>query len=333
MTLLEKIQTFIKYNNLIEPHTNIIVGLSGGPDSVFLLHILKKLIPNYNINIIAAHLDHQWRENSYKDIEFCKQLCNELEIPLITAKANFIYNDIVNEISEGSKIKKTKSLEEKGRLLRRAFFERLAKENNCKVIALAHHADDQQETFFIRLIRGSTITGLVSIRPKHGIYIRPLLSIYKSEILDYLNQNKINYLIDPTNESIDFLRNRIRKEVIPALRSCDDRFDINFSKTLDNIAQSEKFLENLTQELFNNISYIKDNKSYLDIEKLQKQDIFLQKRIILLWLCSYKISFNLSDNLLQEILRFFKNKKAKEHAISTSWLIAKSKNFAEINNI
>lgn len=319
MDLINKIKSYINSNNLLEPNSKILVGLSGGPDSVFLIHILKSLQQEYKINLIAAHLDHQWRLDSYKDVDFCIQLCLKLSIPLITAQASQI-----------TLKKKTKSLEEKGRLLRRAFFDKIAQEQECKAIALAHHLDDQQETFFIRLIRGSTISGLVGIKPKNGIYIRPLLSIFKQEILTYLNHSKINYLTDETNNSIDFLRNRIRKEVIPALRHCDSRFDYNFNKTISHITQTEDFLCRLTEEHFHNISYKRENKVYLNIEKFLETDLFLQKRILIIWLCSYTINFNLSESLLKEITRFFKNTQSKEHSLSINWKIIKNKNKAAI---
>ncbi len=146
------------------------------------------------------------------------------------------------------------SQEEYGRRLRRHFFEQILREYNADSVALAHHAQDQEETFFIRLIRGSSLTGLTSIKPKNGPYIRPLLETPKAEILAWLHTNNIPYALDKTNESPDYLRNRIRLNVLPALRICDERFEANFLTTLNRLKTTEDFLERLTQKAFEKIT-------------------------------------------------------------------------------
>ena len=117
--------------------------------------------------------------------------------------------------------KDTGSQEDRGRRLRRTFLEKIAKEHSADAIALGHHQDDQQETFFLRLIRGASITGLAGMKPRHGLYIRPLLDCKKESILTYLRTEGLSFLHDSTNEDDSFLRNGIRLNVLPALRSCD----------------------------------------------------------------------------------------------------------------
>src|SRR5260221_9609791 len=149
--------------------------------------------------------------------------------------------------------------------MRRYFFEKVLQEHNADCIALAHHAQDQEETFFIRLIRGSSLTGLTAIKAKHGHYIRPLLETNKSDILAWLHENNIPYATDTTNDSSDYLRNRIRMNVLPALRTCDDRFATNFLSTLNRLQSTEQFLEQLTLKTFEDISYIQTNQRYINI--------------------------------------------------------------------
>lgn len=321
--ILITVKSFVESHNLIKPHDTIILGLSGGPDSVFLLYFLKNLQQEFNLTIIAAHLDHEWRTKSHLDNIFCKNLADSLDITYISTKASDI-----------KLIKKTSgSKEELGRLLRRQFFQDLANKYNAQSIALAHHADDQQETFFIRLLRGASISGLAGIRPKHGLYIHPLLNIKKQEIINYLNNNNIKYLEDYTNNLDIYLRNKIRNYTIPALRYCDSRFDINFAKTLDNIQQTEDFLVRITNSTFKEITQEQDNIIILDINKFLSCDKFLYTRLILLWLCKAQVYFVPSTALFKEILKFLKQKDSGKHLMYNKWHIIKRKNLAFIEKL
>ena len=227
-----KIKEFIKKHNLIPQDSKIVLGLSGGPDSVFLLHLLSELKKDGLVKeIVAAHLDHEWRPESAKDEQFCSKMAKEHDVPCVSNKIPDL----------GLDLKFSGSKEDLGRRARRYFFKQVKKEYNADLIALAHHAQDQQETFFIRLIRGTSLSGLTAIKPKHGDYIRPLLEINKQDLVNYLDEHNIPYLTDPSNISQEFLRNRIRKHVIPALKNCDARFDQNFQTTIHRLQKTEQF--------------------------------------------------------------------------------------------
>ncbi|MCL4361087.1 tRNA lysidine(34) synthetase TilS [Candidatus Dependentiae bacterium] len=313
---VNKVLKFIKDENLIEPESTIIIGLSGGPDSVFLLHVLKKIENPYKLKLIAAHLNHEWRKDAEQDVIFCKKLCKELEIDFVSAKASDLK---LSKKYSGSK-------EDLGRQLRREFFEKLKKEYNADLIALGHHLDDQLETFFIRLIRGSSITGLAGIKVKKDFYVRPLLCLHKQEILDYLDKNKIKYVEDITNLSDQFLRNKIRKYVIPALKKCDERFEKKFLETLKNIAAADDLLERITLQEFKKIE--EDNK--INLEKFNDLNNYLQDKILLLWLIKENVQFTQSTSFFKEIKKFLKQKGSKKHKLSEHWHISKQKNWAEI---
>lgn len=219
--------------NLFLPNTTVVVGLSGGPDSVCLLHWLVQQ-KDLGLTLIAAHLDHEWRPNSHKDVLFCKELCQKLGITFITQKAS--------ELPHQPKY--NGSQEEVGRKLRRAFFEQVAQDYNANTIALGHHTGDQQETFFIRLMRGTTISGLGGMKEQDGKYVRPLLHVSKETIYAYLKKNNLSYLTDTTNNSEAFLRNRIRKHLIPALQHCDQRSHKQLVRIMHHLQETETFLQN-----------------------------------------------------------------------------------------
>lgn len=320
MNSISKIEQFITQHNLIKQNTTIVLGLSGGPDSVFLLHFLANLQKKGIISLITAHLDHEWRKDSSKDEQFCREISEKCGIEFARAK--------ISELS--AELKFNGSKEEYGRKMRRYFLEKIAKEKKTDCIALAHHLQDQEETFFIRLIRGSSLTGLTAMRPKHGMYIRPLLEINKNDIITWLQKNNIDYLTDPSNESPEFLRNRIRNTVLPALQKCDKRFDSNFLLTLNRLKETENFLEHLTQKTFESISH-KDNDIFIvNINQFINLEPTMQYRTILYWLISENVPFSPTQAFLDEIVRFLLQPEGKTHAIHEKWSIVKKQKKAFI---
>jgi tRNA(Ile)-lysidine synthase len=318
--LIDKVNNYTKQHHLLDVGDAVIVGLSGGPDSVFLLHALHSLKPIYNLKLIAAHLDHGWREHSQDDVAFCKVLCTSLEIRLVAAHASEIS---LQRPHNGSR-------EELGRLLRRQFFNNVAAEYSAQKIALAHHQDDQIETFFIRFLRGAGLSGLASMRPKYGNYIRPLLELSKTEIIHYLDEQHISYLVDYTNVSPLYLRNRIRQSVIPALKAADPRFDITCIRTIENLQEAEEFLEKLTRETFDCISSIEDKTYSIDLKKFRAIDPFMQKRLILHWLMLENVPFTPTSAFFDEIMRFLYRTEGGSHRLSTMWEIRKRHQIAFI---
>ena len=303
----------------IKENTTIIIGLSGGPDSIYLLHQLHQIKNKLNIKIIAAHLDHEWQESSKIATQICKDTCDKLSFPLITKK--------LSELKFESKW--NGSQEELGRKMRRHFFESIAQEYQATAIALAHHQQDQQETFFIRLLRGSSLTGLTGIKEKDGLYIRPILHCSKNDILNYLNKNNINYYTDPTNCSNDYLRNRIRNHVIPALQQADSRFDKNIISTMNHLTQVDEFLN---QQVMQTLTTISTDQG-IEIKPFLQLHIVLQQRLLLHAMISQKVTFTPSQKLLKEIVRFLAVSSSKTHTIHNSWAIQKNKSHFSIKKI
>ncbi|MFZ5953516.1 MAG: tRNA lysidine(34) synthetase TilS [Candidatus Dependentiae bacterium] len=320
MNIINLVISYIQKHMLIPSGTSVLVGLSGGPDSVFLLHVLV-LLRNQGLitDFMAAHLDHQWREDSAKDAQFCKDLCKKWKVPLI-----------INKLSDlGISQKSTGSKEELGRRARRQFFEQVKRDYELDRIALAHHAQDQQETFFIRLIRGTSLTGLTGMRPQSGDYIRPLLELNKNDIVAYLDKHAIPYIIDPSNLSEEYLRNRIRLKVIPALQACDTRFDQNFAQTLARLQETEDYLEEHTTQEFAKIA-TPDYKT-ITVNNLLSYPSLMRYRLLMHWMQANNVRIPLSQSFLDEILRFLSSPHGGAHDLHHEWRIEKKSGMATIS--
>lgn len=318
--IFSNIDNYCKLHALLPKQSTIILGLSGGPDSLFLLHYLAEKHKQSSINLIAAHLDHEWRANSFNDANFCHKATSDFGIPLITARAS--------ELSFKPKFKGSK--EELGRALRRHFFQTILKENNADRIALAHQMNDQQETFFIRMVRGSSLTGLCCMRPIQGPYIRPLLCTRRIDIINYLDEHQIAYLTDPSNESVLFLRNRIRHNLLPVIRTIDQRFDHNFAHMLCNLQETEDFLTELAQKSFKSISILSDQILYINTKDFMHYHPILQKRIVMIWLCHEQVPFNPSEAFIDEIIKFLGQQAGATHQLHQTWAITKHHKLAHI---
>lgn len=214
--MLEEIRKYVEENKLIQNSDSILVALSGGPDSVALLYILLELKKYYDIKIGAAHINHSLRgENSDGDEKFVEDLCKELGVEVYTKKVDIKACANKDNIGE----------EEAGRKIRYAFFEEKAKEGGYNKIATAHNLNDNIETFLFRLMRGTGLEGLGGIPLKRENIIRPILTQKKSKILKYLEERKIAYRIDESNNETDYTRNKIRLKLIPYI---EKEFNGNF---------------------------------------------------------------------------------------------------------
>jgi len=320
MNLNTAIKHYITKHALIERNSTIIIGLSGGPDSVFLLHTLAQLQQEYNLTLIAAHLNHEWHAEADDEEKMCHAMAQKLNIPFVSARLSSLQQ---NKKYNGSK-------EAFARHMRRQFLEQVLREHNATSIALGHHAQDQQETFFIRLIRGTSLAGLTGMHPRHGLYIRPLLETNKSDIVDWLNEHKITYAIDPTNESFNYLRNRIRSTVLPALAHCDERWNDNFLTTLNRLKQDDALLNDIAQKTLTAITTIVDDKYILDVTQFIATHTSLHHRIVILWLIHNNVQFPVTQAFLDEIIRFLTNPRGGTHTIHEQWSIEKKQGKAWI---
>ncbi len=205
----QKVVKFILNKKLIDAGDSILVALSGGADSVFLLEFLLKYKRRFNLDIAAFHLNHNLRgKEANIDEQFCKNLGVKKRIPFFSISKN------VKLFAKRNRM----SLEEAGRELRYGELHRIAKKNNYTKIATAHNSDDNAETVLLNLIKGAGIKGLSGIPERREKIIRPVLILSKKEILDYLHNKKTNYRIDSSNVENDYQRNYLRNEIIPLIK-------------------------------------------------------------------------------------------------------------------
>ena len=207
--IFEEFKKFIETNKLLKDKDKVILGVSGGPDSLFLLHMFYRLKPFKRIDFIVAHFNHSLRKEADKEEEFVKKITQSMGLKFVSEK-----KDVKN-------LYKGDSLEQTARNLRYDFFLKISRKYKIKKLALAHHKDDLIETVLLRILRGTGLLGLRAILPiskyKNLTIIRPLLFLEKKRILEFLNKNKISYLIDKTNLEEKFLRNKIRLNLLPYL--------------------------------------------------------------------------------------------------------------------
>lgn len=220
--MLKKVQHYIDLQNLFSHESRLVVGLSGGADSVVLLHVLCQL----GYNCTAAHCNFHLRgEESMRDEQFSLSFAMSLNIPF--RKIDFDTKLFASD--QGI------SIEMAARELRYAWFEKLREEVGAEVVVVAHHQNDSVETFLLNLIRGTGIHGLTGIKPKSGHITRPFLCLTRDEILNYATQYNLSYVIDSTNLQTDYTRNFIRLDIIPRLQQINPSVHEAILKTIDNL--------------------------------------------------------------------------------------------------
>lgn len=246
------IDTVIK-NKLINKGDNIVVGVSGGPDSIALLFILEELQEIIKFNLFVAHINHGIRgEEADKDEHYVKNVCEKLNIPFYSKKVN------MDKYAKKHRL----SSEEAGRVIRYKFFRELLSKNGGGKIAVAHNKNDQAETLILRIVRGTGIDGLKGMEYKKNDVIRPLLDIDRSEIEKFCQDNCLDARIDKTNLETIYGRNKVRLELIPYIEKNFNEGIIDTLVRTSKIMQLESnFLKKHAKKIYGQILIKKDKNS------------------------------------------------------------------------
>lgn len=277
------LQTINKYN-LIEFGDKIVLGVSGGPDSVCMLMVLNKLKEKLGFDIVVGHVNHGLRENAKLDEKYVLELTQKLGIKCFVCHAN---------IEEEAK-KQKRGIEETGRIIRYNFFEEILKQENANKIAIAHNSNDNVETIIMNIIRGSGLSGLKGIEAISGKYIRPLIETSRTDIEKYCEDKKLNPRHDESNDDNIYTRNKVRNIVIPYIKR---ELNPNIIETINRLSSITKddlnYLELQTEASYNNMlleeNFSKENvynnekeaKIILDLKKFNNENKAIEKRVIL----------------------------------------------------
>lgn len=284
-----KVLETIKKYNLINNDDKIVVAVSGGPDSMCLLNILKNLKEKFNAQLFVAHINHMIREEADSETEYVKKYCEQNNINCFIKKANVL--ELAKEQKKGT--------EEMGRIVRYDFFNYVANEVSADKIAIAHTENDNAETVLMNLMRGASIEGLKGIEPIRGKFIRPLIECNRDEIEMYCEVNNLEPKFDKTNNDNTYTRNKIRNLLIPFIKK---EFNPNIIEALNRLAdlarQDAAYFSKTVQEEYNSLliqENIEDKSSgienideenskkeiVLDLKKFNKLEYVIKSRVLL----------------------------------------------------
>ena len=273
--LVVKVKSFIEQSCLIDDNIPVLVALSGGADSVALLRVLLEL--GYDCH--AAHCNFHLRgDESNRDERFVTELCNRLDVPL-----EIKHFDVPAYMSEHGV-----SLEMACRVLRYKWFSYLMKENGYGCIAVAHHSDDNIETFFLNALRGTGIAGLTGMKPRNGDVVRPLLCVSRSDILNWLESMGQDFVVDSTNLENDALRNRLRNVVLPAIYDNFNGAEQSLLTTIENMGQCNELYREAVGVMRNIVSDSDGDSLIIDMEVLAS----FENRSMLLYEILKPLGFN-----------------------------------------
>ena len=270
--MFEKVKKYINQNALIKPGDKVIAAVSGGPDSMALLHMLLRLQPEMDLHLVAAHLNHGLRPEADTEEEYVQGFCAQSGMDCYSRRV------MVKEIAGRDK----KTLEEAGRDSRYEFFNQLSEDLGGALIATAHHQDDRAEGVLLNLVRGTGIKGLRSVMPCNGLIIRPLLALTRDEIMTYLRENVIAYCIDTSNNDPVYLRNRIRLGLLPYLQN---EFNPSIVKGLNQLAElaadENDWMERHCDKCWGYIAIETDGAVILRVPHLAELHTAMQRRVII----------------------------------------------------
>lgn len=301
----KKILTTIEKFKMCPLGSSVVIGVSGGADSISLLHYFFKNSKNNNWDIHVVHINHNLRgEDSKNDMEFVKNICTKYNI-----KCTVFAIDILKESK-----KRKLGTEETGRLIRYENFQNIAKDMGEKtVIAVAHNEDDQAETVLMKLCRGANLKGLSGIKPINGNIIRPLLFVSREEIENYCKDNELEFVTDKTNNETVYTRNKMRIEIIPKLEKIYPKTKKHIAKTGFYIAEENQFLEEMMLKYFDDV--VVNNNDFeitLNLEKIKNIPIVMVRRIFVKILNDLGLNKNFSAIHIENIVDLMNDKKMKE---------------------
>lgn len=271
--MVEQVYQYIKKEDMVRQGDTVLVGVSGGADSVCLIYVLSILKERLGINLLAVHIHHGIRgEEADRDAEYVKELCNRLNI-----ECDVVYIDVpamakLRHLTE----------EEAGRIARYECFSSYAESGRAQKIAVAHNKNDNAETILFNLFRGSGIRGLGGIQPVRDCIIRPLLNIERKDIEEYIEDLGINYCTDSTNLTEDYTRNKIRRNILGyAVKEINDGTVDNIVQAGYRLSEAEEYLSCEAEKIFDNNATVKQGEIIINNSYLRELPLIMRKYVIM----------------------------------------------------
>ncbi len=256
--IIKKIKDTIRKHGMLEKGDTVIAGVSGGVDSMVLLHALNRIRENFDLTLVVCHLNHGLRgKESDRDFRFVKKACADLRLRLEGKR-----------LKAGELRRQNGSLQESARIKRYKFLEDTAKKHSAEKIALGHTIDDQAETVLMRFINGSSVTGLTGIPPVRGPFIRPLIEVKKKELERFAKEEGIRHVEDSSNLSPKYLRNDLRLNLIPVIKKYNPNLTETLARTASVLSDDDECLDNLARGVMPGI-IIKKRKTALVLDRVK----------------------------------------------------------------
>ena len=313
INMLNRVKSYIESEKLLSADGTVLVGLSGGVDSMVLLHILR----NLGYSCVAAHCNFHLRmEESNRDEEFVRDYCLAHNINLYSIDFDTI---------EYAKSNKT-SIEMAARKLRYEWFEEIRKKTASNAIVIAHHADDNAETMLLNLVRGTGIRGLTGISAKNGWVVRPLLCVSRSDIENYASEQQIDFVTDSTNHENEYQRNKLRNQVIPLLSEINPSVVQTLNENTERLRNTFRVYEQFVEEKRKQIVDKRNDDYFNNIELLNKEP---EKETLLYEVCR---DFGFHPDQIKGILQSIEGISGKTW-YSTDHIAIKDRNFIIISKI
>ena len=262
---MKELLVFLKEKLLLNDKNTIVIGVSGGPDSMFLLYTLVKLKKEIPFKLVCSHVNHNVRRESSKEKVFLEEWCNK--------------NDV---LFESMKIEKYSddNFHNEARTIRYQYFENIVKKYNADYLMTAHHGDDLMETILMRIVRGSTLKGYSGFEQivDMGSYkiVRPLIHMTKEEIELFLKKYKVPYVVDKSNFKNKYTRNRYRHTVLPFLKTEDKNVNEKFLKFSEKLLECNKYIDKKVTKVYKSVF----NDKIIDIDKLLDEDNFISEQVV-----------------------------------------------------
>ena len=271
--LKDEVLKTIKTYNVINKGDKVVVGVSGGPDSICLLHVLYTLKQELGIEIFVAHINHMIREAADSETQYVQNFCKKLDIKCFVKKENVTY--LAKQQKKGT--------EEIGRQIRYEFFNEILTETDSNKIATAHNSNDRAETVILNILRGSGISGLKGIEVmREQKYIRPLIDINRTDIEKYCKENGLNPRYDESNDENIYSRNKVRNIIIPYIKK---EFNPNIIKTINRLSavatEENEYIQKIVKKEYCQMATKENENIILDLKKFNDLELVIKRRIIL----------------------------------------------------